>query len=263
MKDKAIFIISIVLVVAGVSYLGFTAYKFFTRDTSNTANEQTKQENTQSGSVELTSSSNQEIITENAPIGQQVTISAGLKNSSDDKVSTNFEGRTYSVNELFTFPNIDTDLPVDSKPVEVSLESGASDNFSYDSAPASCGSYYMALADKDYWNKGRGTVTYGYFTVSCDGVVTDTEQGNNVTNTGSTGTTAKEIADQKQAGTVAGTSTTKGGLDSTNQGGLDSTSKGGQPVSQLPKSGPSETAMAFGVLSILSAFAYRLKKIRA
>lgn len=259
MKDKTIFIISIVLVVLGVSYLGFTAYKFFTRDTSNTATEQNRDENNQTGSVELTSSSNQEILAENAPIGQEVTITAGLKNSSDDKFSTNFEGRTYSVNELFTFPNIDTDLPVDSKPVEVSLESGASNNFSYNSAPASCGDYYMALADNDYWSKGRGTVTYGYFTVSCDGVASTTDQGNSSINTGSTGTTAKEIADQKQAGAVAGTSTTKGGLDSTSKGGVTES----QNVSQLPKSGPSETAMAFGVLSILSAFAYRLKKIRA
>jgi len=251
MKDKAIFIISIVLVLAGISYLGFTAYKFFTRDTLNTANEKNQQTTLDNAeSLELTDGSNQELLAEKIPLGQKVSISASLKNNSDTKVDTNFEGRTYSINELFTFPNIDTDLPLDSKPVEVSLDPGKTNTFTYSTAPKSCGTYYTALATNDYWNKGRGTITYGYFTVACDGsaslkggsnVADNTSMGN------STATTAKEIADQRKGqGQVAG-----------------ATTKGGQPVSQLPKSGPSENTMVLGILSIVSAFAYRLKSIKA
>lgn len=255
MKDKVIFIISIVLVVAGVSYLGFTAYKFFTRDSSNTSNNQKEQNagNSQSSSIELTSSSNQEIITENAPVGQDITISAGLKNSSDNKVSTSFEGRTYSISELFTFPNIDTDLPIDSKPVEVLVEPNASQNISYANTASSCGTFYTALADKDYWTKGRGLVTYGYFTVACDSSTAGSTTNTNTQTGSSQESPLQKAAREAQQGTVAGTSTTKGGINSTNQGD--------QTVSQLPKSGPAETLMAFGVLSILAAFAYRLKKI--
>lgn len=254
MKDKAIFIISIVLVIAGISYLGFTAYKFFTRDTINTANDQ-KQQTTldKVASLELTGSSNQEILAENLPLGQQISISASLKNNSDTKVDTNFEGRTYSINELFTFPNIDTDIPVEGKPIKVSLDAGKTNSFTYSTTPTSCGTYYMALANNDYWNKGRGTITYGYFTVACDDSTASSQGSGGLNVSGKTGTststatTAKEIADQrKNQGQVAGAST-----------------KGGQPVKQLPKSGPSETTMLLGILAIISAFVYRIKKIKA
>lgn len=254
MKDKLIFIISIVLVIAGVSYLGFTAYKFFTRDSgSNQSNNQVEQNADSSQNLELASASNQEILAENSPLGQEVSINASLKNNSENNVSTQFEGRTYSIDELFTFPNIDTDLPIDSKPVEVLVEPNASQNISYANTASSCGTFYTALADKDYWTKGRGLVTYGYFTVACDSSTAGSTTNTNTQTGSSQESPLQKAAREAQQGTVAGTSTTKGGINSTNQGD--------QTVSQLPKSGPAETLMAFGVLSILAAFAYRLKKI--
>jgi hypothetical protein len=251
MKDKAIFITSIVLVVVGVFYLGYTGYRFFTRDTTNTSDNSQNEQVNDASALKLQGNSNKEVLSENQSIGTPADITITVQNTSGDKVSTNYEGRAYRVEELFTFPNLDSDLPVDSKPIGVELESEAEGNFAYNYAPEACGTYYMALGDNNYWTKGRGTVSYGYVVVPCDSnvaAVTDTTKTVDTTGKKSTLVVGSKTPPQTK-GAVAGTAT--------------KVTKGGEQITELPKAGSSELLLSLGMLSILTAFGYRFKKINA
>jgi flagellar basal body-associated protein FliL len=253
MKDRVIFIIAIVLIVLGVGYLGYTAYQFFTRDSLQADNKQTTQVDQSASSLDLQSTSNQEILAEEAAQGADVSLSITLKNTSKDQVSTNFEGRVYEIAEIFTFPNIDTDLPKDSKQVKVDLATDESGSFTYVYQTQACGTYYMALADSDYWTKGRGIITYGYFTVNCDSQTNQTPVTDQNTSGNSTGSTTGSPA--QQAGQTKGAATTVTPTPAT--------SNQAQEIKELPKAGPTENLMIIGVLSLMSAVAYRLKNIKA
>jgi len=219
MKDKLIFIISIVLVILGIGYLGLTSYKFFTRQKTQTPTNTQQTTKTTDISLSLESSSNQEIIAENLGENEVVSIKATVKNNEDSRISTALEGRVYEVSDIFTFPTIDSDLPDDAKELPVTLNAGEASTYTYDYTTQDCGDYYMALAQKEYWTEGTGVVTYGYFSVNC----TDT------------GLTPANITRQKspiEKGTVAGTTTTKGGIST---------------ATQLPKAGSENILAAIGL----------------
>jgi len=169
MRDRLIFIISLVLVVLGVSYLGYTAYKFFTRNSTPSTQDRTPTDEgvTSTSNLELVGISNKEIIVENPKEGDKVSISIEVKNNTEDRVSSNFEGRVYKIEELFTFPNVDSELPLDVRTIPVSVNAKSVVEYSYDYSIKECGNFFIALGSDEYWKTGRGLVSYGYYNVSC------------------------------------------------------------------------------------------------
>lgn len=239
MKDKAIFLISLILVVVGVGYLGYTAYRFFTRDTnvSVTDQEAIVDDTTNTGTLSLSGNSNKELINANARQGDTITIEADLQNNTSSRVSSNFEGRVYKVEDLYTFPDVETQIPVNVATIPVTINENSNSVFKFDHTVAECGNYYIALATDEYWNTGRGIVSYGYYTVNCDNSF---------------------VSDTSAIGNVTDTNTTKGGLQVTT---TPSPSITPESVDQLPKAGPAEDAMLIGFIALLLGVWYRVKYI--
>lgn len=219
MKDKLILIVSIVLVVLGVIYLAYTSIRFFQRPNNNTnTNNQTTNKQ-----LTLVGNSNKEILAENLNLGGNVKISIELENKTNDRISESLEGRVYKVKELNFFPSIDSDIPVDSKAVNATVNGNSKQNFEYSYSVSECGNFYMALADKEFWSKGRGKTVYGFFSVKCSGA-----------------TPAVSPVASLNA-TINPTKSPLGG------------------VKELPKSGPEDFMIALGVASVLSGLAVRLR----
>lgn len=223
MKDKLILIISIVLVVLGVVYLGYTSYRFFSRSTnSNTTNNNKEQ----TATLSMVGGSNKELIAEDLTVGSNAKISIELQNKSNQRVSEVFEGRVYKVKEVNFFPALDSEIPVDSKQVSATVNANLTQTFDYVYKTTTCGNYYIALADKDFWAKGRGKSVYGFFSVKCENAVTPTITVTPVVNGASTAT--------------------KSPLANNN-------------ATQLPKSGPEDILFMLGIVSVMAGLAFRLK----
>ena len=158
MKDKAIFILSLILVVVGVTYLGYTSYQFFTRKTTGdaTQNEKSQSETPKTSVYDLSieGSSNKELLGENLVNGDSVNLKADIKNNSTDRVSTNLEGRVYKITDLYTFPDVDKDIPVNIETIPVAINGGETSLYSYKFITSGCGNFYMALASADFWTEG-------------------------------------------------------------------------------------------------------------
>jgi len=225
MKDKAIFILSLILVVVGVTYLGYTSYQFFTRKTTDdtTPNEKVQTESTKTSISDLTveGSSNKELIGENLVTGDSISLKSDIKNNSTDRVSTNLEGRVYKITDLYTFPDVDKDIPVNIETIPVAINGGETSLYSYTFITSGCGNFYMALASADFWKSGRGLSAYGYFTVDC------------VSKTTPTPTPAA----------------------------LPSVTKG-EKVEELPKAGAGDNLVVLGVLSVILGFTVKVKYIK-
>ncbi|HHH14085.1 MAG TPA: hypothetical protein ENJ78_00055 [candidate division WWE3 bacterium] len=249
LKEKVVFIIALILVVAGVSYLGLTLYRFVNQPNQK---QETTQQVGEEGSegvsdLEVVGTSNKEVLNESANVGDSISISINIKNNSDEEKSINLEGRVYAVSELLAFPNIDSDLPVDVKTIPVTISPQETKEVTYDYTITECGNFYIALADEDFWSTGRGLVSYGYFSSPCNGSTnsgsTNVQEPTNQVPTTKGGLTLydqkKQELEQKK---VLGT-TTKGGLPV----------NGSQPteVTELPKSGTAENVMILlGVLLV-------------
>ena len=235
MKDKLIFIISLVIVLFGISYLGYTAYKFFNRNTST---------NTNSGSsntpviekkdvFSVKGSTNKDIIAENLNKGDQVSLKIELENPTDVRADYNYEGRVYKVEGIYTFPNTDSQIPINVFAIPVTLDKKSSNEYVYPYTVEECGDYFMSIASADYWKQGKGNMAYGYFNVNCS----DTTSGTGGLTSSDTTRTKSSLADK-----VLGTTT-----------------KGGQVVSELPKAGPAETLSLLGAALLGIGFVYNLR----
>lgn len=239
MKDKFIFLLSLIIVVFGIIYLGYTAYQFFTRN--KTPNEVINPsvngvEDEKKDVFSVNGSANQDVLSEGLNKGDQVSLTIDLQNPTDKRSSYNYEGRVYKVEGLYTFPNVDSQIPVDVFEFPVTLDSNSNNEYVYPYTVEDCGDYFISIASEDYWKQGKGNMTYGYFNVVCS----ETSANNQ----------------------------TKGGLDPTNTNRkqspladkvLGSTTKGGLPVNQnekineLPKAGPAENAIiGFGAIALLT-----------
>lgn len=246
MKDKLIFIASLALVIFGLAYLGYTSYKFFNRGNQNNQNTQTQQSSAQ---LSLVGSSNKDILGEGLNIGQEVMLQLEAKNDSQTRESINLEGRVYKTNELSSFPNLDAELPKNTQQVPLLVNANSTATASYSYTTTECGNFYIALGNNDFWQNGRGLVTFGFFSVNCEGSTptneqtTPVSQTNEPTNTQPTLNAMQAEIEKRRQQQVQGT-TTKGGVQ--------------QEVTELPKAGPTENLMLLGAVLLLGGFAYKL-----
>lgn len=217
MKDKVILISSIILVLVGVLYLGYTTVKFFNRPSTGT----NKTTDTKNATLNMVGSSNKEIIGESLNSGADTKITIELENKNSTRVTENLEGRVYKVKELNFFPTIESEVPVDSKQINATVNANSKQSFNYTYKTTDCGNFYIALADKDFWSKGRGKSVYGFFSVRCVGAGT---------------TPLPSLNNIPTKSTLSNSSAT-----------------------QLPKSGPADLLIALGIASVLSGLAVRLK----
>lgn len=218
MKDKIILIVSIVLVLAGVIYLGYTTVKFFNRPSSTTTESPADKKDAK---LNLIGSSNKEIIGEGLSINTDAKITIELQNKNTSRVTETLEGRVYKIKELNFFPTIESEIPLDSKQITAVVNANSKQSFDYVYKASECGNFYIALADREFWNAGRGKSVYGFFNVKClESSVTPTTSINKVP--------------------------TKSTLKNSS-------------ATQLPKSGPADLLIALGVASVLSGLAVRLR----
>lgn len=244
MKDRFIFLISLILVVFGIIYLGYTAFKFFTRkeNTNEIINPTVSGVSDEKKDVfSVNGNANKDILSEGLNSGDQVSLTIDLQNPTADRASYTYEGRVYKVEGLYTFPNVDSQIPVDVFEFPVTLDANTNSEYVYPYTVTDCGDYFMSIASEDYWKQGKGNMSYGYFNVACSD--------------------------------APATNQNKGGLDQTNTNRkqspladkvLGKTTKGGLPVNQnekineLPKAGPSDTAVVLGIVLLGLGTAYRL-----
>lgn len=232
MKDRIIFLISSIIVIFGIIYLSITSFNFVNRNASkNTSTNAPTTSLNEKAKIVLLGESNNEIIAENLAITSPVTIKASIKNESESlRYSDSFEGRVYKIKDLLNFPNTDSEVPVETKSILVSVNASESTDVTYTTNAKECGNFYIALGDKDFWQRGRGVVSYGFYSVKCN-----VEPAVQVT----PAQTKSPMADK-----VLGTnSTTKGG-------------------NVLPKSGAGESIQLLfaGIASFLMGVVYRVKK---
>ena len=218
MKDKVILILSIILVLVGVLYLSYTTVKFFNRPSTGTNNKTTE---TKNATLNMVGSSNKEIIGESLNPGSDAKITIELENKNSTRVTENLEGRVYRVKELNFFPTIESEVPFDSKQINATVNANSKQSFDYTYKTTDCGNFYIALADKDFWSKGRGKSVYGFFSVKCVGANT---------------TLLPSLNNIPTKSTLSNSSAT-----------------------QLPKSGPADLLVALGIASVLSGLAVRIK----
>ncbi len=233
MKDRIIFLISSILVIFGIIYLSITSFNFINRDSSKSTSQKSPATSlNEKAKISLIGESNKEIIAENLSITSPVTIKTAIKNESTTlRYSDSFEGRVYKIKEILNFPNTDSEIPVETKSIPVSINANESTDITYTTSAKECGNFYIALGDKDFWQRGRGVVSYGFYSVKCATTTTPVI----TTNTKS-----------PMASKVLGTTTT---------------SKGGNV---LPKSGAGESLQLLlaGLTSFVLGVVYRVKKLK-
>lgn len=235
MKDRLIFIFSLIVVVLGISYLGYTAFKFFSRNTKPVTEQTVNNEKTDTKKDVFTvkGSTNKDIIGEGLNKGDQVSLTIELENATDSRAEYNYEGRIYKVEGIYTFPNVDSQIPVDVFEFPVTLDKNSSSEFVYPYTTEDCGDYFMSIASTEYWKQGKGNMAYGYFNVVCSDKVT----------TGGLTDTNNNREKSPLADKVLGAKTTKGGV----------------AVTELPKAGPAETFSLIGVVILGLGLIYNLR----
>ncbi len=238
LKEKVIFIIALILIITGVSYLGLTLYRFI-KSPLKKSNSQQVSDTKDSSTLELIGSSNQDVIKDNVKKGESIGISISIKNTSPQTKRVELEGRVYKVQELLSFPNIDSDLPVDTKEISLTIKPKEIADASYTYISSECGNFYIALATKDFWSTGRGLVSYGYFAVPCKDR-SSYINNNKPINTTKGGLTLYDQKKQElQKKQVLGVTNSQ---NSKTKGGLTTADSSANP-SQLPKSGSTENIL--------------------